>query len=192
MLNQVFGCKVQFIENSVQRLCALLHDAISHGFTLQRRAVIGKPQDLVLEFPGLNPEAKAMRHPKVLAWEARLQELLDRIDHELEEQYGSAYPLHPSRPGHGKTSSRSSDGLFQIEASFSPGFGTGLGRGYILRARMVTLQQVPPEIQRKLEDETARRIRQYLPEYFPGLDLQVERDGRRYKIFGDLSLGDNQ
>jgi hypothetical protein len=33
-------------------------------------------------------------------------------------------------------------------------------------------------------------IREKLPRYFPGRNLEVVRDGKRFKIIGDFSLGD--
>ena len=42
-----------------------------------------------------------MRHPKLVAWERRLNDVLNRIDVELEQKYGDRYPLHPARPRHG-------------------------------------------------------------------------------------------
>ncbi|HPC58070.1 MAG TPA: hypothetical protein PK689_03635, partial [Kiritimatiellia bacterium] len=63
------------------------------------------------------------------------------------------------------------------------------GPGYVLQARIATLDPVSPDTQKKLEDEVARRLRKKLPEAFPGVRLHVNRDGRVYKIHGDLSLG---
>ncbi len=66
-----------------------------------------------------------MRHPRAEDWEARLQQALNRVDEYLEETYGARYGLHPDRLPRGQAASRQYDGLFQVGASFSAGFGSG-------------------------------------------------------------------
>jgi hypothetical protein len=39
-------------------------------------------------------------------------------------------------------------------------------------------------------EQAAALIKKKLPEYFPGRDLSVVRDGKRFKIIGDFSLGE--
>jgi hypothetical protein len=95
----------------------------------------------------------------------------------------------PARPPAGTTSNREDDGLFDLGAAFSVGIGSRHGPGYVLQARIATLDPVSPDTQKKLEDEVARRLRKKLPAAFPGVRLHVNRDGRVYKIHGDLSLG---
>lgn len=129
-----------------------------------------------------------MRHPKAVAWEQKLKAVFDRIDHELEEKY-SDYPLHPSRPPHGTTSSPAYDGLFNLGASFSAGYGSEHGAGYVVEVRMVTLSHVPEDVREQIEEEVVTRLEEQLPRVFPNRKLQVLRDGPRYKIVGDLSLG---
>lgn len=131
----------------------------------------------------------SLRHWKAMDWEGRLREVFDRIDADLEAKYGDRYPLHPNRPPSGSTASREHDGLFDIGAVFTPGFGSRHGRGYVVEVRMATLSDVPPEVVERIEREVAERLRAELPRAFPGRDLRVERDGHRYKIVGDLSLG---
>lgn len=128
------------------------------------------------------------RHPLVIAWEEKLKLVFDEIDHELEERYGDRYPLHPNRPARGETANPEDDGLFNVGASFTAGYGSQHGRGYIVSARMVTLARVPPEIQEMLETKVADMLRERLPSIFPGRDLRVERDGHVFKIAGDLSV----
>lgn len=118
-----------------------------------------------------------------------MREVFARIDEDLEAKYGNRYPLHPSRPTSGSTASREQDGLFDIGAAFTPGFGSRHGRGYIVEVRMATLADVPPEVVEQIEREVVERLRAELPDAFPGRELRVERDGHRYKIVGDLSLG---
>lgn len=130
----------------------------------------------------------SLRDPRVLAWEARLKEVFDVIDHELEERYGDRYPLHPARPKHGETSNPSASGLFEIGAAFSAGYGSRHGRGYIVDARISTLVHVPDDIREKMNGAVAQRLSELLPETFPGQDLRVERDGPVFKIVGDFAL----
>ena len=129
------------------------------------------------------------RHPKALAWERTLKGLFDRIDAELEHEYGERYPLHPVRPAEGRTANPEHDGLFSVGASFSTGYGSQHGRGYIVRLRVSTLSSVPKPIREEMEDRVVERLRDLLPEAFPNRILQVSRDGAVFKIHGDLSLG---
>lgn len=130
-----------------------------------------------------------MRHPRRAKWERRLKEIFDRIDVDLEEQYRDQYDLHPSRPPHGSTASRSHDGLFNIGAAFTAGYGSEHGRGYVVEVRMATLDRVPAKVRKQIEAEVAERLDAALPRAFPGRTLYVDRDGAVYKIHGDLSLG---
>jgi hypothetical protein len=127
-----------------------------------------------------------MRYHKVEQWESRLKRVFDKVDDYLEEKYGRKYPLHPARPARGKTSSKSHDGLFNIGASFSGGYGSKHGPGYVVEVRMVTLSRVPQYIRDQIEEEAVDRLREELPKEFPDRELKVERDGRVYKISGDL------
>jgi hypothetical protein len=127
-----------------------------------------------------------MRHYKVEEWESRLRRVFDRVDDYLEEEYGRRFPLHPARPARGKTSSKAHDGLFNIGASFSAGYGSKRGPGYVVEVRMVTLTRVPQYIRDQIEEEAVERLRQELPREFPDRELRVERDGPVYKIYGDL------
>jgi hypothetical protein len=131
-----------------------------------------------------------VRHPSLIAWEKKLQRVLSGIDDSVESRYGNLYPLHPSRPEHGTTSSNRQDGLFSVEAKFTTGYGSRHGRGYVIDVQIVTLENVPRDVLSGIEDEIAERLESELPAAFPGAELQVDRDGGKYKIHGDLSLGD--
>lgn len=130
----------------------------------------------------------SFRDPRVLAWEETLKRVFDEIDHQLEDQYGGTYPLHPARAARGKTANPESDGLFNIGASFSPGYGSRSGRGYVVDARMATPAAVPEHVILAIEEDVAARLRVLLPEHFPGRNLEVVRDGHVFKITGDLSF----
>lgn len=130
-----------------------------------------------------------MQHPKLVEWEKKLKAVFDCIDAELEKKYGSRYPLHPARPEHGATANPEQSGLFNIGASFTAGFGSALGPGYVVEVRMATLAEVPAEVREQIEAEVVEKLRARLPALFPGRELKVERDGHNFKIHGDLSLG---
>ena len=78
---------------------------------------------------------------------------------------------------------------FNVGASFSAGFGSEYGPGYVVEVRMVTLTRVPYYLRARIEEEVVDLLKEELPKHFPGRDLKVARDGQVYKIFGDLSLG---
>lgn len=129
-----------------------------------------------------------MRGSEVLAFESSLKVIFDTIDDELEERWGDRYPLHPSRPARGRAANKEHDGLFNIGASFSAGYGTDHGRGYVVDVRMVTLARVPTEQREVIWDYVVARLEEELPRQFPDRDLDVVRDGSTFKIVGDLSL----
>jgi hypothetical protein len=129
-------------------------------------------------------------HPKLAAFTETLEVMFRETDGELEDRFGGLFALHPNRPGRGETSNPEMDGLFEIAPDFSPGFGSEKGRGYIVSLRVATLELVPPETFEALMTESARLLREKLPRYFPGRSLEVVRDGKRFKIVGDFSLGD--
>ena len=126
---------------------------------------------------------------KLERWEARLKQVFDEINDELEAEYGHRAARHPNRPPHGATSNREDDGLFDLGAAFTVGIGSQHGPGYVVQARIATLDAVPAEKQEKFEAEVVRRLKEKLPAAFPGVALHVDRDGPVYKIHGDLSLG---
>lgn len=121
-------------------------------------------------------------------WEKKLDGILDDLDDLLEDKFGNKYKLHPVRPSRGETSNSSMDGLFDISASFSLGLGSELGRGYVLKIKIVTLEEVSEEIQQKVETIALKEISRKLPIVFPDRKLDVSYDGQNIKIFGDLNL----
>jgi hypothetical protein len=129
-----------------------------------------------------------LKNPLLEKWEDRLQDIFDEIDHVLEEKYGDKFPLRPNRPGHREGVTPDADGLFDLGVSFSAGFGSKLGPGYVFRVKLATLRRVPEDFQEKIEDEVVEMLQQKLPRHFPGKELKVARDGKVYKIFGNLDL----
>jgi hypothetical protein len=129
-----------------------------------------------------------MRGRAVETFEKRLKQMFDRIDDELEDRWGGEYPLHPSRPARGEAVNKELDGLFNIGASFSAGYGSEHGRGYVIEIRLVTLSTIEEAVWDDIRAYCARRITELLPEYFPERNLELLQDGNTFKIVGDLSL----
>ncbi len=121
-------------------------------------------------------------------WESRLRLIFLEIDNRFEAEYGNAFPLHPARPRRGTTSASDLDGLFYVGASFSAGYGSAAGEGYVVEIKWSTLATVPQELRRKAEDDALAILNQRLPQVFPGKGLRAVRDGDLVKIIGDLSI----
>ena len=130
-----------------------------------------------------------MRHTSTRIWDQTLKALFDEVDDWLENAYGQAYSLHPNRPSRGATANKEMDGLFNVGADFSAGYGSQLGRGYVVQVRLSTLDHIPQDVRARIEADVEDLVRKKLPEFFPGRDLRLERDGRLLKIIGNLSLG---
>lgn len=131
-----------------------------------------------------------MQRTKLEQWEGKLDGLLRRVDRALEERFGKKYDLHPARAAHGSADNPQHDGLFRVTAAFTPGFGSQLGRGYVLQIDMMTLETVPADKVKTIEREAVRMVNEGLEEVLPGRGLEVRRDGTVWKITGDLSLSD--
>ena len=129
-----------------------------------------------------------MRGSKVLAWEKTLKGVFDRIDARLEQEYGGKYLLRPNRPKSGWTSNPEFDGLFDVGAVFSAGFGSEHGRGYIVKVNMSTLSRVPADVISEIEGKVVAMLEEMLPIAFPNQHLRVVLDGHLYKIIGDFKL----
>ncbi|MDR1445244.1 MAG: hypothetical protein LBI94_10240 [Treponema sp.] len=129
-------------------------------------------------------------HPKLQAFTGALEDLFREVDAELEDRYGGRFPLHPNRPRRGETCNPEMDGLFEVAPDFTAGFGSERGRGYLVSLRVATLERVPPAEFEALMVYTAELVRERLPRFFPGRSLELVRDGRRFKITGDFSLGE--
>lgn len=132
-----------------------------------------------------------MGRTRVERWEARLKTVFDEIDAELEAMphIHGTFRRHPNRPPARTTANPEDDGLFDIGAAFTVGIGSTHGPGYVLSARIATLDPVTPDQQQRLDEYVVRRLREKLPTAFPHSTLTVSRDGHIFKIHGDLSLG---
>jgi hypothetical protein len=129
-------------------------------------------------------------HPKLAAFTGTLEALFHEVDEELEDRWGNAFPLHPNRPKRGLTANPEMDGLFEIAPDFTPGFGSEKGRGYLVSLRVATLEKAPPGRLEAFMEEAAALIRERLPRFFPDRRLELAREGKRFKIIGDFSLGE--
>lgn len=121
---------------------------------------------------------------------ATLDALFREVDEFLEEEWGAVFTRHANRPERGTTVHPEMDGLFEIIPGFTLGLGSSEGRGYVVSFRIATPETISPAQKEFLMEEAAAMIRKKLPEYFPRRDLRVVRDGKRFKIVGDFSLGD--
>jgi hypothetical protein len=130
-----------------------------------------------------------MQHHKLNELDRKMKALFDEADDYLEDTYGGDFPLHPARPARGETANKSSNGLFNIGAAFTPGYGSEHGRGYVVDVDMATLADVSEETEREIEEEAACFIRSKLPDYFPERNIELKKDGKNFKIVGDFRLG---
>lgn len=125
---------------------------------------------------------------QVRQFDAKLKKIFDLIDDYLENNYGDKYQLHPNRAKRGETANKSSDGLFNVGASFSAGYGSVYGRGYVVDVHIATLENIPETVQKQIEEEVADLLKKIIPEHFPDQDIKINRDGRILKIHGELIL----
>ncbi|MFA6174506.1 MAG: hypothetical protein WC701_12620 [Kiritimatiellales bacterium] len=131
-----------------------------------------------------------MRSREAMQWEETLKSVFDTLDHELEAEYGARYTLHPSRPKLGATANPEDDGLFNVGAAFSAGFGSKYGPGYVVEIRLSTLINVPAEIRTEIKEKVFQGLEKRLPTAFPGKELHVSEENGVIRIHGDLSLDD--
>ena len=131
-----------------------------------------------------------MWHPKMAEFDDRLKKLFDEVDDYIEDLYGDSYSLHPARPARGETENPEMDGLFNIGANFTAGYGSELGRGYLIDVSMSTLDKVDENVRRKIYEATAEKVKELLPIHFPERELTVKLDRNHFKIQGDFSLGE--
>lgn len=129
-----------------------------------------------------------MRHQKAKEWEKTLKCVFDEIDLALEQEYRGRFNRHPARPKHGTTSSREMDGLFNVGASYSAGFGSRFGPGYVVDIRLSTLQRISKTVKLELRDQVQTLLIEKLPIAFPGKKLHIDKERRHLRIHGDLSL----
>jgi len=125
----------------------------------------------------------------MIEFDNTMKKLFDEVDSYIEDIYGGRYDLHPLRPARGQTANPEADGLFNIGANFTPGFGSELGRGYLIDVSMSTLEKVDEGVRREIYEAAAKKVGELLPLYFPERELAVRQDRNHFKIQGDFSLG---
>lgn len=130
-----------------------------------------------------------IQHPKSKALDDAMFDMFNIIDDYLEEKYGELYPLHPNRTKRGGTSNKSMDGLFNVGASFTSGYGSTYGKGYVVEIYLSTLAGVDQAVRDRIEEDVLRMVLNLLPQFFPGRKIDCRKDGALLKIFGDFSLG---
>ncbi len=130
-----------------------------------------------------------LQHPNLEKWERRLKTVLDGLNDYLEDQYDEEYTLHPRRANRDTTSNKAHDGLFDIVAHFTLGKGSKYGAGYIVDVDIATLDKVSSEFKNKMDSSVVDYLTTHLPRHFPDKKLNVSKDGKSIKIYGDLGLG---
>jgi hypothetical protein len=128
-------------------------------------------------------------HPKLAAWDRTMKTMFDQIDKILEDRHGHKWKLRRNRPERGETANPQADGLFDVGVFFTPGYGSEYGRGYSLKITLATEEKVASGERESIEQEVLDLVEKFLPEYFPNRELDIVKDGKMYKLIGDLSLG---
>ena len=131
----------------------------------------------------------SIHHPKMIEFKRTFQRMFNEVDRAIEARFGDRYPLHPARPRHGTTSDPSAEGLFNIGADFTMGYGSRYGRGYLIDIHMATLEDVPPDERWEVVQAVIEKLEELLPEHFPNRNLEIFCEGDHFKICGDFSLG---
>ncbi|UER67308.1 hypothetical protein LKV13_00485 [Borrelia sp. BU AG58] len=108
------------------------------------------------------------------------------VDSVLEDEFGGVYEVHPSRPSRGKAANGTLDGLFRVTTSFTSGYGSSYGRGYLIIIEIITLDVVDMEFSRKVTEKGVKIFGEKLREKFPGKKLFIVHDVNVYKIVGDF------
>lgn len=129
-------------------------------------------------------------HPKQEELERQMSELCQALDNHLEDIYGEHYSIHPNRLKRGMGSNPSFDGLFSTSCSFTLGYGTKSGRGYLVNVEIRTLDRIPFEEKAQIQDHAFDYIAENLKTFIPGRELEVIRENNLMKIVGDFSLGE--
>ena len=112
------------------------------------------------------------------------------LDNYLEDQYSDIFTLHPNRPKRGAGANPSFDGVFATSVSFTLGYGSKYGRGYLIVIDVRTLQYVSSSQREEINNRAFLFIQKTLPVEFPERKLEIVRDGNLLKVIGDFSLGD--
>ncbi|MCF7816449.1 MAG: hypothetical protein K9M54_01090 [Kiritimatiellales bacterium] len=129
-----------------------------------------------------------MQYSKTIEWEEKLKRVFDEIDAALEQRHAGRFKRQPNRSAEGTTSNPEMDGLFNVGASYSAGFDSQFGPGYVVDIRLSTLQRIPHELRQELREHVQAMLIEKLPAAFPGKTLRVDTEHEHLRIHGDLSL----
>ena len=130
-----------------------------------------------------------MKHYKQEIIEEKLKKICDKVDDVLEDNYGDSFRLHPNRSERGEAANKAYDGLFNVTISFTAGFGSELGRGYVFDLNLITLENVPAEFKDKITLESKELIATELKKVFPDRKMEIAIEKNALKITGDFHLG---
>ncbi|AAC66488.1 hypothetical protein LRB59_03565 [Borreliella burgdorferi] len=106
------------------------------------------------------------------------------VDFVLENEFGNSYDIHPNRPFRGKAANGLLDGLFSVTTTFTSGYGSRFGRGYLIIIEILTLNFVDDEFWDKINKRGIEIFREGLKNKFPSKNLDIVLDGNVYKIIG--------
>ena len=127
-------------------------------------------------------------NPRLRRWEDALHNALVEVDIALEDRYRDVWPIRPNRPPDGETANPQYSGLFSVTASFTAGYGSALGRGYVIDVAISTLADIGDARRAEILEQAVELLRESIKAHFPERDLRIDRDGGVYKLHGDLSL----
>ncbi|BCR19048.1 hypothetical protein BmHoA_00097 [Borrelia miyamotoi] len=108
------------------------------------------------------------------------------VDYVLEDEFGSFYEIHPNRPSRGRSANGILDGLFRVTTSFTLGYGSKFGRGYLIIIEIITLNIVDKEFSSRVMERGIKIFGDKLKEKFPDKKLSIVHDINVYKIIGDF------
>ncbi|UPA17626.1 hypothetical protein R5397_03915 [Borrelia sp. MN22-0132] len=108
------------------------------------------------------------------------------VDCVLEDEFGNSYKVHPSRLSRGTAANGLLDGLFRVTTSFTLGYGSKFGRGYLVIIEIITLDIVDVEFSNRVIERGIEVFGEKLKERFSGKKLSIVHDMNVYKIIGDF------
>ncbi|AHH08059.1 hypothetical protein baBA2_000094 [Borrelia anserina] len=106
------------------------------------------------------------------------------VDCVLEDEFGNSYEVHPNRLSRGKAANGLLDGLFRVTTSFTLGYGSKFGRGYLIIIEIITLDVVDIKFNNRVIERGIEVFSEKLREKFPERNLSIVHDINVYKIIG--------
>jgi hypothetical protein len=102
----------------------------------------------------------------------------------INTQISSLYT--PTGPNGAKPPTLRWTGLFNVGSSFSAGYGSEYGRGYVVDVHISTLERIPKGRKESILEDAVEELRRQLARRFPGRKLFVDRDRHVFKVHGDF------